>query len=59
MIVKLMPHLVKVCLNMSGSRVRPLSARERLTRLAARLWRLRLPPLASWLWSRSRLESLT
>ena len=36
-----------------------MSARERLTRLAARLWRLRLPPLASWLWSRSRLESLT
>ena len=41
------PHLVKVCLNISGSLARPLEARERVTRLEARLWRLRLPPLSS------------
>ena len=41
------PDLVNVCLNMSGSLARPLEARERLTRLGARLWRLRLPPLSS------------
>ena len=44
LITDMIPHLVKVCLNMSGSRARPLEARERLTRLGPRLWRLRLPP---------------
>ena len=38
------PDLVKICLNISGSLARPLEARERLTRLGAKLWRLRLPP---------------
>ena len=44
MITTKSPDLVNVCLNISGSLARPLEARERLTRLGARLWRLRLPP---------------
>ena len=51
-------HLVNVCLKRSGSLARPLSAMERVTRLACSGARLSSSPSSSRLPSSRRLVSL-